>query len=94
MNSPEKLCMTLEEAAVALSISMSTLRRRISHGAIPAIQPGGKGTMWLVPISALDALMAGAEKQELVVEQQKPNVAGPRPRWKRGIRPGSRPPVQ
>jgi excisionase family DNA binding protein len=49
----EPAYLTLPDAAKRLSISVSTLRRRIDEGKIEAIQLGGKGTRWLIPVEAI-----------------------------------------
>jgi len=49
----EPAYLTLADAANRLSISESTLRRRIRDGKIKALQLGGEGTRLLIPVEAI-----------------------------------------
>lgn len=49
----EPAYLTLAEAAKRMSLSVSTLRRRIDEGKIKAIQIGGKGTRLLIPVESI-----------------------------------------
>jgi len=48
--------LTIKQLQVATGLSISTLRRRVKDGTIPAIQPGGRGKKLLFPLAILDEL--------------------------------------
>lgn len=50
---PEYL--TLPEVAIALQVSVPTVRRKITEGELPAVQLGGPGSSLRVPRAALTA---------------------------------------
>ncbi len=73
------------------SLSISTIRRRIRDGSLPAWQPGGPGTRLLIPVTCLPSFQVAAT----IVPQQKPAVnhrtpkatkrlPGSGARWRRG----------
>ena len=50
-----RLALTISEAAVRLGVHRETLRAAIDRGEIPAVRLGRR---WLVPIAAIDQLLA------------------------------------
>ena len=85
MVAPRLYC-TVKEAAEMLSLSESTVWRRIKDGSFPKYQPGGRGTAMRLPIEALTM-----KKQQPVPEPKETTPPptkgpaprkGPRPRWK------------
>jgi len=81
----------VDEFARRSSMSISTIRRRIRDGSLPAWQPGGPGTRLLIPVTCLPSFQVAA----VVVPQQKQAVNDHAPkatkrlpgsgaRWRRG----------
>lgn len=78
--------------------SASTVRRRLKDGSLPAIQPGGRRTLWLIDIEEFQAIQAPAQLAEpqpapsnskSTVDQEaeaagSARLPGPRPGWLQG----------
>ena len=78
--------------------SASTVRRRLKDRSLPAIQPGGRRTLWLIDVEAFLTVQAPAQLAELqaapsnsksTVDQEadatsSARLPGPRPGWLRG----------
>jgi len=62
----ERQALTIGEAARRLGVHRQTLRAAIDRGEVPAARLGRR---WLVPITAIDDLLAG----------RAPSTDGPRP---------------
>jgi excisionase family DNA binding protein len=83
-----------EEFSELTGLSVKTVRRRIADGGLRAVQPGGRGTRWLIPADALDSRSNtssieigttamehdsdGASGPPVTVARRLP---GPAPRW-------------
>lgn len=57
-----KLTLTVKETAATLGISTDATYDALKRGDIPSIRVGGR---LLVPVARLEALLAGAAKQEV-----------------------------
>lgn len=90
--SPEEFCQLT-------GWSDSTVRRRLKYGSLPAVQPGGPRTMWLIDAEAFqnrqqDCAHGAAAPQipnqqpsaDQQADQPRPvaRLPGPRPGWQRG----------
>ncbi|QDU05456.1 Helix-turn-helix domain protein [Gimesia chilikensis] len=78
---------TIEELAPKLAVSISTIRRRIRDGSIPAIQPGGKGTKLLIPKEWVNQQATISKSSRLESSSsgrhQRKSISGPAPRWRK-----------
>jgi len=72
--------------------SMSTVRRRLKRGDLPAIQPGGPGTGWLIDWTAFQCSDRNQSESTQAVNESEAQASkrdsagrGPRPRWMRNL---------
>ncbi|KAA0134462.1 helix-turn-helix domain-containing protein [Gimesia chilikensis] len=79
--------LSIEEVSDIISLSISTIRRRIRDGSIPAIQPGGKGTKLLIPKEWINQQATTPQSSRLEPSSsgrhQRKSISGPPPRWKK-----------
>lgn len=68
-NEKSRLTLTVDEAAVLLGISRSLAYAAVARGEIPSIRVGRR---YLVPVAALDKLLAEASSQRLCELCQQP----------------------
>ncbi|WP_417390480.1 hypothetical protein [Gimesia sp.] len=85
-DSKSSILLSIHELNAVVSLSITTIRRRIREGTIPAIQPGGKGTKLLIPVEWLQkwsALSQASPEQTTSTTnaKQRKTISGPRPRW-------------
>lgn len=80
----------VNEYARRSSMSISTIRRRIRDGSLPAWQPGGPGTRLLIPVACLPSFqvaVAVVPQQNQAVNHHAPKATkrlpGSGARWKR-----------
>ncbi|HCS50403.1 MAG TPA: hypothetical protein DIW81_02230 [Planctomycetaceae bacterium] len=87
---PSQVYLTIEECSQRVSLSDSTIRRRIREGKIPFWQPGGPGTRILIPV---DALLSSADCSPDAENSSKPSfrdrdkssLPGPTAKWRRAL---------
>ena len=87
---------TPEEFARTTGLSLTTVRRRLAKGDLPARQPGGPRTRWLIDLQAFVAEQDSALRDPPASHQAPPEAAeepeapgppdaarpaGPQPRW-------------
>ncbi|MEQ8854387.1 helix-turn-helix domain-containing protein [Gimesia sp.] len=86
-NSDTSDLLSIEELSTIISLSISTIRRRIRDGSIPAIQPGGKGTKLLIPKEWVNQQATISKSSRLEPSSsgrhQRICISGPTPRWKK-----------
>lgn len=87
--SPEEFCQLTGWSA-------STVRRRLKDGSLPAVQPGGRRTLWLIDVEAFQAGQARSaappsppSNSNSTADQEadatsSARLPGPRPGWRRG----------
>jgi excisionase family DNA binding protein len=49
----ERITLSIAETSEQTGLSEQTIRRLIESGDFPAVQMGGRGSRWLVPVDAL-----------------------------------------
>lgn len=79
---------TLAEFSKVAGLSLSTIRRRIADGTLPAWQPGGMRTSVRIPRAAINVVLSrttsvSSDKSQL--KNSVPTARAPRsrPRWQR-----------
>lgn len=86
-NSSSSDLLSIEELSDIVSLSISTIRRRIRDGGIPAIQPGGKGTKLLIPKEWINQQATTPQSSRLEPSSsgrhQRKSISGPPPRWQK-----------
>jgi len=50
---PERITISIAETSEQTGLSEKTIRRLIDTGDFPAVQMGGRGSRWVVPVDAL-----------------------------------------
>ena len=76
--------LTPEEFAKKAGCSVSTVRRRLKGGLLPAVQEGGKGTLWKIDFAAFRSLFHGrtdSTVEEAATEPVSKDRSRSRPRW-------------
>lgn len=86
--SSTKRVVSVQQLLKLFPLSESTIRRRLKGGALPAIQPGGPRTRWLILLDELLDVSAWSCanrhcEADLPAPQQTSasNLAGPEPKW-------------
>jgi len=85
-SSHQRTYFSISEFSEQTGLSESTVRRRIREQQIPACQPGGTKTRWLIPADCLNqsSIHTSAEfrRDDLSAPQtNNKRLPGPRPRW-------------
>lgn len=94
-NTPPRY-VTPKQFAGITGFSLKTVRRRLKDGDLPAHQPGGRRTRWLIDLQAFEAEQNVAPQEPATCEEVPPELtekpeskrvvdvarpSGPRPRW-------------
>lgn len=71
--------------------SMTTIRRRLKHGALPSFQPDGPNTGWLIDFDAFTKEFSASENaadQATAAgeKDRKSKISGPKPKWLNNLR--------
>ncbi len=77
--------------AAVCGCSLSTIHRLLKRGQLPKYQPGGKGSLVLIPIDALSQLSAKdiesssdrSDASERSADRDEPVIRRSRPRWRK-----------
>ena len=78
-DAPPPQYISIQEFSQRSGFSVSQLRRLAKKGAIPALQPGGKGGKLLFRPDAIETCAPGESTTSAPAQQRQ--LSGPRPRW-------------